>query len=337
MPKFLRLSLLPALLGAALLAAAAGAQPAPVPLVVERLEAAPAGEVNLIVRTDAAAPLGSGAFVLEALDKAGGNAPAFAAVVSATAFAGGGDATATALLDVPTQTIAVAFTSASATLNESFGPLVVVRLELATGLVEDQRFDIRVVPGSVDLRSPADEPVPVLVGRGRLRLRVPVAGEADPGPTGAEVPPGSLAVFGVLTGRPYPIGSGTFEILYDPSVTTAPPAVAFDPRYGEVVVDALSEPEPGRLLVTFHSPGAALNANLHGRFLTVAAPTRGDVAVGLLSPISLGPATELFDALGDPYLWEAEGADFIDFIPAGLVLRGRFEDGDFFDWTATGG
>ncbi len=193
------------------------------------------------------------------------------------------------------------------------------------------------MPGSVDLRSPADETVPALVGRGRLRLRAPVAGEADPGPTGAEVPPGDLAVFGVLTGHPYPIGSGTFEIFYDPSITTAAPTVAFDPRYGEVVVEALSEPEPGRLLVTFHSPGAALNANLHGRFLTVAAPTRGDVAVGLLSPISLGPLTELFDAAGDPYLWEAEDPDFIDFIPAGLVLRGRFEEGDFFDWTATGG
>lgn len=337
MPESLRLSFLLLLSAAGLLAAAAGAQPAAVPLVVERLEAAPSGQVNLIVRTDAATALASGALVLEAADRDGGNAPVFASVVSVTAFAGGGDATATALLDVPTRTIAVTFASATATLNESFGPLVVVRLELAAGLVEDQRFDIRVVPGSVDLRSPADEPVPALVGRGRLRLRTPVAGEADPGPTGAEVPPGELAVFGVLTGHPYPIGSGTFEILYDPSVTSAAPTVAFDPRYGEVVVDALSEPEPGRLLVTFHSPGAALNSSLHGRFLTVAAPTRGDVAVGLLSPISLGPATELFDALGDPYLWEAEGADFIDFIPAGLVLRGRFEEGDFFDWTETGG
>ncbi len=99
----------------------------------------------------------------------------------------------------------------------------------------------------------------------------------------------------------------------------------------------LSEPEPGRLLVTFHSPGAALNANLHGRFLMVAAPTRGTSPSACSRRSRSGRLTELFDAEGDPYLWEAEDADFIDFIPAGLVLRGRFEEGDFFDWTATGG
>lgn len=333
MPRFLHPTPSAVLLGLALLAAAAGAQPAPVPLAVERLAAAPSGQIDLIVHSDAAAALASGSFRLEAADKDGAGAQAFGSVVSATAFSTAGDATASAVLDVPTQTIDVSFASASGTLNEAFGPLVVVRLELAAGLVEDQRFDLRIVPGTIDLRSPADEPVPAVAARGRLRLRTPVAGEADLGPTGAEAVPGTPAVFGAVTGRPFPIGSGTFEILYDPAVTTASPVVAFDPRYGEVIVDSLSEPEPGRILVTFHSPGGALNSWLYGRILSVTAPTHGDIEIGVLSPVDLGPATALYDAEGNPYLWEAEGSDFIDFVPADLVLRVGFEEGDLFDWT----
>ena len=337
MSRVVRLAHSLTLLGALGLSTGLAAQANPLPLVVEGVDAAPAGEVDLVVRTDAPGALASGAFVLEARDKQGGDAPAFAAVVSAAAYADGDDASAAATLDFATQTIAVAFESPSATLNQSFGPLVVVRLTLADGLVEDRRFDLRIVPGSVDLRSPVDEPVPALVGRGRMRMRTPVVGEADLGPTGAEVVPGDVAVFGALTAHPYPIGSGSLELLYDPAVATASPTVAFDPRYGEVVIDSLSEPEPGRLLIVFHSPGAALNATLYGRFLTVAVPTRGDIAVGVTSPVQIGPASALFDENGVQYLWEAEGPDVLDFIPAGLVLRVLFEAGDLFEWTATTG
>jgi hypothetical protein len=312
-------------------ASAAVAQTGPIPLIVEDVESDVAGEVNLIVRTGVALSLDSGTFELEARDH-DGTAAAIAAVVSVTAFSTVGDAVAQASLDFDTQRIVVGFSSPSATINEEPGPLVVVRILLASGLLENQRFDLRVVPGSTTLTSSAGGSVPAVADRGRLRLRPTEPGEAALGPEGSEIPPGATAVFGLSADRPYAIGSGTVELLYDATIADGAPVVVLDPRYGSGVLDAVSEPEPGRLLATFHSPAGDLNASVHGLFFAVLLPTRTDVPVDTAALVTLGPATAIAGAAGEPLALDPGDSDTIDFVPADLVFDGRFEDGDLFDW-----
>ncbi len=313
--------------------AAALAQTPPVLVLVDGLEADPtATQVSLVVRTTGAAALASGSLVVEAVDKEGGGAAAFASVLSATAFSTAGDATASALLDVPSQRLEIHFASPSATLNEAFGPLLRLDLELAPGLVEDQRFDLRVVPGLTELVAAGGELVPALADRGRLRLRPADPGEADLGPLGGEVAAGELAVFGAATGRPFAIGSGTIEILFDASVADGDPVLVVDSRYGSAEIDALAI-EPGRVLVTFHSPDGDLNGMLYGLVFAVALPTRADLEVGTLADLSLGPATQLFDPLGAPLLVELDDTDVLDFVPEDLVLEAGFEEADLLEFT----
>ncbi|MEZ5314143.1 MAG: hypothetical protein R2862_11105 [Thermoanaerobaculia bacterium] len=320
----------------ALCATMASAQPTPILVVVDSLEADPADtEVTLVVRTTVPGAVANGSFVLEAVDKDGGNAQAFASVVSATAYSTAADATASAVLDVPNQRIDVSFASASGTMNEAFGPLVSIRLGLQSGLPEDERFDLRVVPGLTELWSPTAELLDVLADRGRLRMRPADPGSADIAPLGGEIPAGEVAVFGAKTGRPFAIGSGTVEILFDSLLAGGVPDLVIDPRYGTAVIDSLDVSTPGRVLATFHSPDGDLNEQLYGMVFAVTLVTDSALPVGAIANLILGPATELFDPLGDPLDVEGGDADVIEIVPADVVLRAAFEQGDFLEFTAT--
>lgn len=319
---------------AALMAVPAGAQPTPILVVVDSLEADPAStEVTLVVRTTVPEAVASGSFVLEAVEKGGGDALAFSSVVSATAFSTADDAVASAILDVPSQRIDVSFSSVSGTMNEAFGPLVALRLGLQGGHPEDTRFDIRVVPGFTTLTDPLAETLDVLADRGRLRLRQPDPGAADIGPLGGEVAPGEVAVFGAATGAPFAIGSGTVEILFDPAITDGDPEFVVDPRYGSASIDSIDLSTPGRVLVSFTSPAEDLNSEIYGMVFAVALPTRADAAPGTVASLTLGPATALFAPGGDPLLVEGGDVDVVELIPPELVARAGFEEGDLLEFT----
>ena len=313
---------------------AAGAQVTPILVIVDSLEADPAdAEVLLVVRTATASAFDSGSLILEALDKNGGGVLAFSSVVAAAAYSGAGDATISATLDVPSQRIHVTFESPSGTLNQELGPLLTVRLALQPGLLEDERFDLRVVPGQIDFETASGELLNVLADRGRLRLRPADPGEADLGPLGVEVAPGETAVFGGSTGRPFAIGSGTVELLFDATVADGEPALVIDPRYGSVTIDAIDVATAGRVLVTFTSPGGDLNSELYGMVFAIVLPTHAGTPVGTLANVTIGPATELFDPAGDPLAVEADDSDVLDFIQPDLVLGAGFEFGDLLEFT----
>lgn len=319
---------------AALIAVPAAAQPTPILVVVDALEADPAdSEVTLVVRTTVPAAVASGSFVLEAVEKGGGNALAFSSVVSAIGFSTAADGVASAVLDVPSQRIDVSFSSASGTMNEAFGPLVALRLGLQPGLPEDTRFDVRVVPGLTVLTDPVAETLDVLADRGRLRLRAPDPGVADVGPLGGEVAPGEVAVFGAATGHPYAIGSGTVEILFDPAFADGDPEFVIDPRYGSADIGSIDVSTPGRVLATFSSPSGDLNSEIYGMVFAVALPTRADAAPGTVASLTLGPATAFFAPNGDPLLVEGGDADIVELIPPELVARAGFEQGDLLEFT----
>ncbi len=317
-----------------LFAPAAHSQPMPILVVVESLEADPTdADVLIVVRTTAAGAVESGSLVLEAVDKDGGGAFAFASVVDAMAFSTAGDAVAAAVLDVPSQRIDVSFSSATGTINEAFGPLVAVRLALQPGLAENERFDIRVVPGLTVLTTPTLETLDTLADRGRLRLRAPDPGVADIGPLGGEVVPGEVAVFGAATGHPFAIGSGTIEILFDATIADGAPDLIIDPRYGSATIDSIDVSVPGRVLAAFTSPAGDLNQEVYGMVFAVALTTSAAVPVGFLANLELGPATALFAPNNDPLLVEGGDVDVVDFILPELVLRAGFEEGDVLEFT----
>jgi hypothetical protein len=315
------------------LGTAATAQEPPVALVVDQLDAPPDGEVDVIVRTVASRPLAGVSLAIEAMERDGLPIQPFASLVSATAFAGGGDAVVDATFDHDLQRVEVDVASPSGTLNATFGPLVVLRFALEAGIEDDTRFDL-VLDGTVHLLAPDLEPVPAFIaGRGRLRVRVPDPGpaEADLGTGGGPAFPGEPAVFGVVTGGPFPIGSGTIELLYDPAFADGAPVVTIDPRYGGATVDTVTELEPGRLLIEFTATGTDLNAGLYGLFLTVEVPTRADIEPPVEYALSLGPATALADPDGVPYAVETD-ADPLPFEPPGIIFLGNLEEGDPADW-----
>lgn len=310
-----------------------GAQTPTLPLVLEDVEAAPTGEVQLILRTGMAMPLGAGSVAVEIREHGGGPATPFASVEATAAFASTGAAVASATLAPSGDRIEISFAGESGgVLNEIAGPLVVVRLSLAPGLAEDDRFDLKLDRGALSLAAPTGEAIPaVLVERGRLRLRTPRPGEGEVGAEGAEIPPGGVALFGLATKQPFAIGSGVVEVLYDPAIADGPASVSIDPRYGSATIDSVGETAPGTLLVTFHSEDGSLNADLHGLIVAVAVPTRPDVPIGTHSPVALGPATALADPAGLPIAIEPD-ADEIKFVPAELLFEDEFEDEDLFEW-----
>lgn len=315
------------------LASAAPAQVLPLELLVDESRVVLGEEVQVIVRTVESRALASASFAFEVRDRDGLPAVAFSALSSASVYAGtgagAGDATIDAQWNAAAQRVEVTLESATATLNERFGPLAVLRFTLDPAVQLGDRFEFAVDPDIVLLDELA-EPVVATPADGRMRII-----DADPGQglgaLGGEVFPGANMVLGAMTVRPYAIGSGTIELLYDAALADGPPVVAFDPRYGAVAVDALDTATPGRVLVTFHSDGAAYNATLHGAIFTVVVPARADVPIGTTSVVSLGAATALNDANGDPIELETDFEQIV-FVDPALVAAGAFEGGGFTEW-----
>jgi hypothetical protein len=315
------------------LAVPASAQVLPLELLVDESRVVLGEEVQIVVRTVESRPLQSASFGLEMRDRDGLPTVLFATLVSAAVFSGAaggaGDATIQTTWDPATQRIDVTLESPTATLNELFGPIAVLRFTLDPGVQLDDRFEIAMDPDTLLLDALA-APVVTAPADGRVRII-----EADPGQNlgalGGEVFPGGNMVIGAMTVHPYAIGGGTIELLYDASLTDGPPVVGFDARYGAVVVDSLDTSIAGRVLATFHSDGALYNATLHGAIFTVVVPSRADVAIGTTSVIAFGPATAFTDAAGDPIALEID-VEQLDFVDPEIVAAAGFEGGAFVEW-----
>ena len=325
-------------LAASLLLASAGPAPAqvlPLEVLVDETRVVAGEEVQIVVRTVESRALASASFGLEMRDRDGLPTVLFANLASAAVFAGtaggAGDATIQTQWNPATQRIDVTLTSPTATLNERFGPLAVLRFTLDSGVVLGDRFEIALDPDMI-LMDAVAERVVTLPANGKVRI-VDVDPAQGLGALGGEVFPGGNMVFGAMTVHPYAIGSGTIVLHYDASLAAGPPEVTLDLRYGATVIDALDTSVPGEVVVTFHSDGALYNATLHGAILTVVVPSRADVPVGTLSVVVVEPppATVLYDA--DGVLIELEvDVEQLDFIAPELVAFGGFEGGAFNEW-----
>lgn len=314
---------------------AARAQVLPFEVLVDETRVVLGEEVQLVVRTVESRPLASATFGLEMRDEDGLPAVLFADLLSAAVFAGSaggaGDATIQTQWNPATQRLDVTLESPTATLNEVFGPLAVLRLSLdpIVATINRPRFEIALDPDMV-LVDAAAARVVTLPGNGKVRIV-----DFDPaqglGALGGEVFPGGNMVIGAMTVHPFAIGHGTFEVLYDAALAGGPPVVALDLRYGATVIDSLDVTNPGQVIVTFHSDGGLFNATLHGAIFTVVVPSREDVPVGTISTVTLGPATALFDAAGDPIVLETD-VEQVNFLAPEVVAVAAFEAGGFTEW-----
>lgn len=312
-----------------LVAAAGQAQLTPLALELDGTRVPLGSVAQFVVRTTEARPLSVAEFSFEVRDRDGDFAVAFATLDSYEILSGGASATIDATFDWANQRLTVAATSPDATLNEEFGPLAVFRFTLDPSVVTDDRFEIWMHPDTT-LLDPAAELIRSEVGRADFRIVEEEPGQGL-GALGGEVFPGGQVVIGAVTERPFAIGGGVVELLFDPSLFEPGYEVLIDPRYGSATVDFIDDVAPGHLVIDFTSPDGDLNVGLHGPFLTVVLQSLPEVPVGTLSMVLLGEATSLVDAAGDTILLEIDGEE-LEWVDPELIAEGDFEAGDLGEW-----
>lgn len=286
---------------------------------------------DVVVRTTAARPLSAGSFAIQLRDKDGLPGGAYTALTGVDVLSGAGDAVANATFDPVSQRTEVSFSSASGTVNSTFGPMVVLHYQLEPTLVEDRRFILRLDSDSIALTATDGQPVFYFKEKGRVRIDRSDA-DVDIEAEGGHAVPGATVVFGAKTEILGEVVSGTVEFLFDPAWTSGAAAATIHPAYGAAVVDAVTEPEPGRVLVTFHATGGDLNTRIPGPFLAVSIPSRADVRPGSRYPVILGPGTVVIDGNGQVIEVEAQEPELIKFVRPRLSFESGFDDGTVDDF-----
>lgn len=195
------------------------------------------------------------------------------------------------------------FSSPSATVNASDGPLAVLRFRLDPSVVPGQRYTITVDPALTSLVDSGGQGIDVEPINAILTIRAPsapLAVEAE----GDDVEPGEVAELGVQTSEPFRISSGRVTLRYNPAVAAGPATVRIDPRYGKATFTVVRR--RGLLIVDFKSPDKSLN-NVPGAIVAVSLPTRASAAIGTESPVTLDPAgTWLRNVQGQKYKLKLE-------------------------------
>jgi hypothetical protein len=290
-----------------------------------------ATEATVVVRTTSARALASGTLAIQLRDKDGLPGAPYTSLLGVEVLSGAGDAIADATYDPVSFRTEVTFSSASASINEDFGPMVLLRYALDPALELDRRFILRLDPDALALTAANGQPVYYFTEKGRLRVDdfdadVDLEAEAD------HAVPGFTAVLGAKTEILGELASGTVEMLFDPAFQAGPATASIHPAYGAAVVDSVANPAPGRVLVTFHATGGDLNTRMPGPFLAISVPTRADVAVGSRYDVILGPGTVVLDGNGQVVEVETIEPETLKFVRARLQFSSGFDDGTSDDF-----
>lgn len=255
----------------------------------------------------------------------------FLTLEEAVVFSEAGDAQVVETFNSTTQTTMIELESASATINWDDGPMAVLffRLSLAVSPGEEYLLELDVAETflfDADGQNIALEP-----RSGALSVKA-VGAPHLLSAEGDSVPAGGTAILGVETEELFAVGAGRVALRYDPAVAAGPPAVSMDPRHGAAAF-AVEEVTPGRVVVSFSSPGGSLNG-VPGQLVTFALPTVASLAPGTQSAVSLdAAATFLEDPAGLP-LALVLGQDVLEIEPAGgLIFADGFEAGDLRLWS----
>jgi hypothetical protein len=335
--------------GFALLAlwTALGGLPAPVraaePLVIRVADAvgAPGEQTAIILRTYASRPVRRGrTTVTAASGLAAPLAPAgsspFSSVDSALIFSAADDAiVGTLTFDDQTGVFVAEFESTSATINAEDGVLAVIYATIGAGSQPGHCWPVVLSP-AVDatfLTDPDDDSTPLEFRNGEVCVRAatdPRGFEVD----GGKVHPGSGAILELGTAEPYALESGRIVLDYDETLFSGLPTVSTDPRHGQVDV-VVSHPQAGRLQIDFTSDDASFNT-VPGDIVRVHLPTRPDVAVGTISPLTFqtGPGQSALAGSGGSPLAILWASDQIEFVDDPNIYADNFETGDYWIWSA---
>jgi hypothetical protein len=321
-----------ALLALGLGAAAASAQTGVMGLVLDETRVREGTtEAAVVVRTTSARLLAGGSFAIQLRDKDGLPGGAFTGLLGVEVLSGAGDAVGTATFDEVTQRTEVSFSSPSGTINSVFGPMVVLRYTLVPDLANDRRFILRLDPDSVDLDAANGQPVFYFTEKGRVRID-DFDADVDIEAEGEKAVPGATVVFGAKTEILGELASGTVEFLFQPGFADGPATASIHPAYGAAIIDSVTQPEAGRLLVTFHATAGDLNTQLPGPFLAVSIPSRADVPLGSRWEVILGPGTDVRDGNGQRIDVEAEEPEIIRFVRPRIAFFSSFDDGTSDDF-----
>jgi hypothetical protein len=207
------------------------------------------------------------------------------------------------------QAVDVRFSSPSATINGSDGPLAVLRFRLSPAVKAGQQYILEVDPAITSLVDAGGQPIAFEPINAVLTVRAPAAPlavEAE----GDEVEPGETAELGFQTFEPFRVASGRVTLRYNPTVAAGPPVVRIDPRYGKATF-TVTRPRRGLLVVDFKSPDSTLN-QVPGTIVAVDLPTRAAAALGTETPLTLVPTgTWLKNAKGKRYPLKIENGSLV--------------------------
>ena len=314
MNKTIILSIILSVLG---VAHAGGVEPEPLTLRVHDATVTPGGLAAVVLRTYASRPIRQGQVCIATQAfrsstklsqpglKAGvmGNGP-FVTLENVIVFSDAGDAIEQADLigDGDAQVTLLTFSSKSATVNASDGPLLALFYRVRPDLVPGEQLDIIVDLANTALYDEQGQPILVEGRNGELRIRAP----ADPVSLAiaSETPENGQVLLGLQTDEVLQISSGQFAFNYSP-LLTGRPKVFIDPRHGNgtPTVSWLR----GQIVVQFDSPDNTLGY-VPGDIVGIAMQIMDTADPTIDRSIWLDPAqTFLYDGDGATITLDLEG------------------------------
>ena len=196
----------------------------PLILRINDAYAVPGGTAAIVLRTYASKPIEQGQLCLEARPvTATASGPATNAL-SAAVFSDNQDTQLTFASDLTqaVQTFVLQFSSPTATINNSDGPLAAVLVDLDATLTPGQTFILTIDPANTFFFDANGDPIEILPRGGRLRIRDP-SEPVDVGVEGTDVTPGNVAKLSLQTKEHLPLSSGRIGFVYDSAIAAGPP------------------------------------------------------------------------------------------------------------------
>ena len=266
-------------------------------LRVNDAEAVPGGTVAIVLRTYASKPIEQGQLCLEAKPTVSASSGPAKRAQSAEVFSDNQDTESVfaANLTQAVQTFVIEFSSPTATINSSDGPLAVFLVDLDDNLIPGQTFDLEIDPQNTFVFDENGNPIVIRPRGGTLFIRDP----SDPISLGVEaddVVPGGVARLSLQTRERIPLAYGRVGLVYNRAIAAGPPTVSVDPRYGRATF-TLDTSVPGFTVIHFTSTDGSLNS-IPGSVIDIHLPTRDTISADTLSPISLDASAFLVDTTG---------------------------------------
>lgn len=280
-------------------------------LRVNDTRAEPGGLVAVVLRTYAPRGMAQGEICLTASSPtksaAMGSAPLkalrtkaaqmpFASLLAVDVAGPLGDVKIQAAFDESRQMALVRFSSPSATVNESDGPLAVFYFRVASELTGPAMFEIGVDLGGTVLIGADGKTIEIEPRSGELEVRAAGSGlrlEA----VGDRVRSGEVAGLAVETDEPLAIAGGEVTLAYAPAFAAGVAELVTD-RLDGAIVYSVDTSTAGRISLTFDSVASPLNSK-PGRLFFFHLPTPPGLADGAKSKLVIDPeSTYLIDAQG---------------------------------------